>query len=52
VRRAAEKEYDFYRILTAHDVAGVLKTVNDAIITGPTGTNISDMKRLGLKKSR
>jgi len=43
VRRAAEKGCDFHRILMAHDVAGVLKTVNDAIITGPTGTNVNDL---------
>jgi glycerate-2-kinase len=43
VQRAAEKGCDFYRILMAHDVAGVLKTVDDAIITGPTGTNVNDL---------
>lgn len=43
VRRAAQKGYDFYRKLMAHDVAGVLKAVDDAIITGPTGTNVNDL---------
>jgi glycerate-2-kinase len=26
-----------------HDIATVLKAVDDAVITGPTGTNVNDL---------
>ena len=41
--RAAEKGIDIYRMLMEHDVATLLKTTGDAVITGPTGTNVNDL---------
>jgi glycerate-2-kinase len=43
VTRAGDMGYDLYRMLMDHDVAAVLKAVDDAVITGPTGTNVNDM---------
>jgi len=41
--RAAQKGIDIYRMLMEHDAATVLKTTGDAVITGPTGTNVNDL---------
>jgi glycerate-2-kinase len=43
VTRAGEMGYDLYRMLMDHDVSTVLKAVDDAVITGPTGTNVNDL---------
>ena len=43
VSRANDLNYDLYRRLMEHDVATVLKAVDDAVITGPTGTNVNDL---------
>ena len=42
-KRAAQKGYDLFQMLKEHDVATVLKTTGDAVITGPTGTNVNDL---------
>ncbi len=42
-KRAAQKGYDLYRKLMEHDVAAVLTATDDAVITGPTGTNVNDL---------
>lgn len=42
-KRAAQKGSDLYQTLMEHDVATVLTAVGDAIITGPTGTNVNDL---------
>ncbi len=41
--RAAEKGYDLYQMLIKHDIATPLKAIGDAVITGPTGTNVNDL---------
>ena len=41
--RAAEKGYDLYQMLIKHDIATPLKATGDAIVTGPTGTNVNDL---------
>jgi glycerate-2-kinase len=40
---AKEKGYDPFKKLMEHDAATVLRAVGDAIITGPTGTNVNDL---------
>ncbi|MGD8521156.1 MAG: DUF4147 domain-containing protein [Desulfobacterales bacterium] len=42
-KRAADKGIDIYQMLMKHDVATLLKTTGDAVITGPTGTNVNDL---------
>ena len=42
-KRAAQKGYDLFQTLMEHDVATVLKATGDAVITGPTGTNVNDL---------
>lgn len=42
-KRAAQKGYDLFQMLMAHDVATVLQATGDAVITGPTGTNVNDL---------
>ena len=41
--RATQKGYDLYQELMAHNVSAVLKSTEDAVITGPTGTNVNDL---------
>lgn len=41
--RAEGKGYDLYQQLVAHDVSEVLQALDDAIDTGPTGTNVNDL---------
>jgi glycerate-2-kinase len=41
--RAADKGFDIYRMLMEHDTAAVLTATGDAVITGPTGTNVNDL---------
>ena len=43
VLRAREHGYDFYQALVGHGVSTVLKAVEDAVVTGPTGTNVNDL---------
>ncbi|MFQ6081489.1 MAG: glycerate kinase [Candidatus Bathyarchaeia archaeon] len=43
IDRAKEKGIDVYRSLMRHDSSHVLKELGDAIITGPTGTNVMDL---------
>lgn len=43
VARAREKGLDLSQSLLSHDSSTVLNKLNDAIITGHTGTNISDL---------
>jgi glycerate-2-kinase len=43
LKRAAQKGYDLFQKLMEHDVATVLKATGDAVITGPTGTNVNDL---------
>jgi len=42
-KEAAQKGYDLFQNLMEHDVATVLKAAGDAVITGPTGTNVNDL---------
>ncbi len=46
VRRAAEKGIDIYRELARHNSSYVLRKLGDAIYTGPTGTNVMDLRLL------
>jgi glycerate-2-kinase len=41
--RATQKGYDLYQELMAHNVSAVLRSTEDAVITGPTGTNVNDL---------
>ena len=40
---AAEKGFDIYQMLMEHDTARVLTATGNAVITGPTGTNVNDL---------
>jgi glycerate-2-kinase len=44
--RAREKGIDIFASLVRHDVTPVLKTLEDVIETGATGTNVNDLKFL------
>ena len=41
--RARENGVNLYRALTTHDVSRALRAAGDAVITGPTGTNVNDL---------
>ena len=43
IERAKEKGIDIYESLMRHNSSYVLKELGDAIITGPTGTNVMDL---------
>jgi len=43
MERAKEKVIDIYESLMRHNSSHVLKELGDAIITGPTGTNVMDL---------
>ena len=44
VRRAEAKNLDVFKLLHKHDTSTVLLSTGDAILTGHTGTNVSDLK--------
>jgi glycerate-2-kinase len=44
--RAKEKDIDISRHLLHHNASPVLRELNDAVITGHTGTNVNDLKIL------
>lgn len=46
VSRAVEKGIDIYNELMKHNSSYVLKKLGDAIYTGPTGTNVMDLRLL------
>ena len=48
LRRSADAHLDVIRALEQHDTSPLLKEINDAILTGHTGTNVNDLK-LGLR---
>ena len=41
--RAAERGFDLYQMLMKHDIATILEATGDAVVTGPTGTNVNDL---------
>jgi len=43
IERAKEKGIDIYENLMKHNSSHVLKELGDAVITGPTGTNVMDL---------
>jgi glycerate-2-kinase len=47
---ARERGLDIEHALRVHDVSPVLRALEDAIITGHTGTNVNDLK-LGLHEA-
>ncbi|HSB79215.1 MAG TPA: glycerate kinase [Candidatus Methylomirabilis sp.] len=44
IQRAQALGIDVFAALTRHDVTPVLLKLEDAIVTGPTGTNVNDLK--------
>lgn len=44
VTRAGEQGHDIYAHLISHDTSSILQKLNDAIVTGHTGTNVNDLK--------
>lgn len=42
-KSAVQEGYDLFQKLMEHDVSTVLKATGDAVITGPTGTNVNDL---------
>ena len=44
VTRAREQGHDIYAHLMSHDASYILQKLDDAIITGHTGTNVNDLK--------
>lgn len=45
-RRALDLEVDIHRALDQHDATNALLKLGDAISTGPTGSNVNDLKLL------
>lgn len=43
VKAAADLGHDLYRMLMDHEISRVLQATGDAIMTGPTGTNVNDL---------
>ncbi len=55
IRRAKKKGIDLYEQLMKHNSAYVFRELGDAIFTGPTGTNVMDLRLLivlGKKRER
>ena len=50
LERARHHGLDIEHALRTHDVSPVLRALNDAIVTGHTGTNVNDLK-LGLRST-
>jgi glycerate-2-kinase len=46
VKRAKEKEIDLFENLRRHNSSYVFRQLDDAIFTGPTGTNVMDLRLL------
>jgi len=46
IKRAKENNFDVFKHLLEHDASPVLLSLDDAIITGSTGTNANDLKIL------
>ena len=44
VTRARKQGHDIFAYLVHHDTSSILQKLNDAIITGHTGTNVNDLK--------
>lgn len=44
VQRAAERGVDLRERLQRHDAAGALRTLDDGVVTGATGTNVMDLR--------
>jgi glycerate-2-kinase len=44
LERAGKLGIDIYAALNRHDVTPVLQKLEDAIVTGATGTNVNDLK--------
>ena len=44
VTRARDQGYDIFTHLVRHDTSFILQQLDDAIITGHTGTNVNDLK--------
>ncbi len=49
MERARASGADVHLVLDRHDVSPLLRTLNDALVTGHTGTNVNDLK-LGLRR--
>jgi len=43
LKRAGEKGLDIFTSLSEHNSSRVLRALDDAIMTGPTGTNVADL---------
>ena len=43
-QRAVDRDLDLFTYLGEHDVTPVLQRLQDAIVTGATGTNVNDLK--------
>lgn len=52
LRRGKEKGLDVYKNLTKHNSSHVFRELNDAIFTGPTGTNVMDLGFVVVLKTR
>jgi len=46
VQRARERNIDLFQNLTRHNSSYVFRQLDDAIFTGPTGTNVMDLRLL------
>jgi glycerate-2-kinase len=44
VERARRRGLDLYEALRGHDAANALRELGDAVYTGPTGTNVMDLR--------
>lgn len=42
--RAGQLQIDLYKCLMLHDVSPALQQLGEAVVTGPTGTNVNDLK--------
>lgn len=46
ISRAKEKGIDIFEYLRKHDSSNALRKINDAVMTGPTGTNVVNLRVL------
>ncbi|MBC8247280.1 MAG: hydroxypyruvate reductase, partial [Deltaproteobacteria bacterium] len=50
--RARELGIDLFDVLKRHDSTTALKALGDAVVTGPTGTNVVNLRIMIIEKGR
>ena len=52
VLRAEELDIDLFNVLKRHDSTTALKALGDAVVTGPTGTNVVNLRVMIIEKGK